>query len=52
MELKPANKILGSLFDVNSDFTFFNPNFQDRALRLIVNNGNSGNKWLYAIARG
>ena len=33
---KTNNQILGSLFDVNSDFTFFNPNFKLDA-KIIVN---------------
>ena len=33
---KNNNKLLGGLFDINADFTFFNPNFKTEA-RIIVN---------------
>jgi len=33
---KPVNKLMGGLFDVNADFTFFNPNIKTDA-KIIVN---------------
>lgn len=33
---KKANKLLGNLYDINSDFTFFNPNIRTPA-KIVVN---------------
>ena len=37
---KNNNKFLGGLFDINSDFTFFNPNFNANSFKSI-NNSNT-----------
>ena len=33
---KKANKLMGGIFDVNSDFTYFNPNIKSEA-KIVVN---------------
>jgi len=45
---KANNQILGSLFDVNADFTFFNPNFKIDA-KIVVNSTTVINGYLQLL---